>query len=150
MRLFPWEVLQYFPTHHCGFVSSFSVIGLPSPCLFLQCFLTIVLIFILSRLSCFELSFPSCRSRFLVLLSLHRSRTYTQSMLSSISLFSVQCVDTSFCLWIRSSHLLRRSVKTTSKVFWCQKLSTSIICMIWQIITGSYLCRFDSGGGGGG
>ena len=106
----------------------------------------IVLIFVLSQLSCFELSFPSCHSSFLVLLSLHRSITSTPSILLSILLFSVQCVDTSFCSWIRSSHLLWRLVKTTSNVFWCQKLSALIIYMIWEIITGSYLCRFDSRG----
>ena len=44
------------------------------------------------------------------------------------------------------SHLLRKSVKTASKVFRCQKLSTSIICMIWEITTRSFLCRFDSRG----
>ena len=101
--------------------SSFSVVGLPSPGLFLPFFQRFLLIFFVSQLSCFELSFPLHRSPFLVLLSLHRSITSTPSISSLISLVSIQCVDMSFCSWICSSHLFQRSVKTASKVFWCQK-----------------------------
>ena len=146
MRLFPQRVLQYFPTHHHSFVFFIFSCRLAFSRPFLPFFLMIVLIFILSHLSCFELPFPSCCSPFLVLLSLHRSKTSTSSILSSISLFSVQCMDTSVCLWIHLSHLLWRLVKTTLKVCWCQNLLASIICMIWEIITRSYLCRFNSRG----
>ena len=55
-------------------------------------------------------------------------------------------MDTSFCSWIPLSHLFWRPVKTASKVFRCQKLSTSIICMIQEMTTGSFLCRLDSKG----
>ena len=120
MTLFLRKVIQGFPTHHCSFFLSFLVMLLLSPGLLLPFFLTIVLIFILSRLSCFGLSFPLCHSPISVLLSLHRSITSTPSILLSISLFSVQYMDASSCLWIPSFHILQRLVKTDLKVFWCQ------------------------------
>ena len=39
-----------------------------------------------------------------------------------------------------------RLLMTDSNVLQCQKLSVSIIFMICEMITGSYLCRFDSRG----
>ena len=47
---------------------------------------------------------------------------------------------------IPSVHKFWRSLKTDSNVLWCQKLSVSIMFMICEMITGSYLCRFDSRG----
>ena len=66
--------------------------------------------------------FTGCRP-----ILLHRSITSFPSNSPLVLPFSVQCKDISFCLWISSSCLLWRSVKTTPKVFRCQKLSTSII-----------------------
>ena len=60
------------------------------------------------------------------------------------SFFSIQfSMDTSFCLWISSSQSL---VKTASKVFRCQKLLTSIIWMVWEMTTRSFLYKYDSKG----
>ena len=47
---------------------------------------------------------------------------------------------------IPSVHMFWRSLMTYSNVLRCQKLSASIIFMIYEMITGSYLCRFDSRG----
>ena len=43
-------------------------------------------------------------------------------------------------------HLLTSSVKTGSKVVRCQKLSTFIIWMVWEMTTGSFFYKFDSNG----
>ena len=47
---------------------------------------------------------------------------------------------------IPSVHMFRRSLMTDSNVLQCQKLSVSIIFMICEMFTRSYLCRFDSRG----
>ena len=57
---------------------------------------------------------------------------------------TVQCVFSNS--QIPSIHMFQRSLMTDSNVLQCQKLSVSIIFMICEMITGSYLCRFDSRG----
>ena len=106
MRLFSQRVCQVFPTHHHGFVFFTFSCGLTSsrPIFTLLSSNCIGFHFVLTFLLCAFL--PSCSSLFLVWLSLHRSITSTPSISSLISLFSIQCVDTSFCSWICSSHLL--------------------------------------------
>ena len=42
--------------------------------------------------------------------------------------------------------MFRRSLKNDSNVLWCQKPSVSIMFMICEMITRSYLCRFESRG----
>ena len=49
-------------------------------------------------------------------------------------------------LRIPSVHMFRRLLKTDLNVLWYQKPSVSIMFMICEMITGSYLCRFNSRG----
>ena len=77
-------------------------------------------------------------------LTLHRLITSTPSISLLFSSLFVQCICVFSNSQIPSVHMFRRSLMTDSNVLQCQKLSVSIIFMICEMITGSYLCRFDS------
>ena len=126
--------------------SPFLVVDLLFLILISSSILSVASDFILSWLSCFALSFCLPHASFLFCLTLHRWIASTQSISPSFLALFVQYMDLFSSSWIPSIHMFWRLLKTDSNILWCQKMSVSIIFMICDMITRSYLCRFDSKG----
>ena len=101
--------------------------------------------FVLTFLLCAFFSLGKNAS-FLLCLILHRLITSTPTISLLFSSLFVQCECVFSSSHIPSVHMFQRSLMTDSNILRCQNLSDSIIFMICEMITGLYLCKFDSRG----